>query len=308
MHNYLKIQEWQKTDPGSTHFFRPYVVEEQSSSCLQQPKIAIENEDNAMHVTDKFVGNDGGDDTSANDHVDKHSYKQPLLWVHQTDWQKDILHRYGNTMSMLDATYKTTCYELALFFVCVRTNVGYSVVAEFVVHSESAENIQEALQILKKWNPDWTPRFFMTDYSEAELNALELVFPKVTVYLCDFHREQAWVRWTRDHKHGLSSVEAEDLLQLLRACAWACPGDSNDEGVHYRTALRNLKSSHVWQNNPQVRQWLESKWLPISKVNSIFTHTHVQTIVQTSHRNYTVTFFLFSVGQERFVMHTTMLQ
>ena len=75
-------------------------------------------------------------------------------------------------------TYKTTCYELALFFLCVRTNVGYSVVAEFVVHSESAENIKEALQVLKEWNPDWFPRFFMTDYSEAELNALEAVFPE----------------------------------------------------------------------------------------------------------------------------------
>ena len=31
----------------------------------------------------------------------------------------------------------------------------------------------------------------MCDYSEAELAALEAVFPGVTVYLCDFHWEQA---------------------------------------------------------------------------------------------------------------------
>ena len=35
------------------------------------------------------------------------------------------------------------------------------------------------------------PRFFMSDYSEAELLAVESVFQ---VYLCDFHREQAWLR------------------------------------------------------------------------------------------------------------------
>ena len=230
---HLKIQEWKKTDPGSSHFFRPYVIPEEAS--LDRPTVSRENGD-IDNVTGSFVGNNGGDDTSV---IDDDNYKQPLLWVHQTDWQKDILRRYGNTLSMLDATYKTTCYELALFFVCVRTNVGYSVVAEFVVHSESAENIQEALQILKKWNPDWAPRYFMTDYSEAELNALEAVFPRVTVYLCDFHREQAWVRWARDHKHGLSVVEADNLLQLLRACAWARPGDSNDEGINYRSALNN---------------------------------------------------------------------
>ena len=95
-------------------------------------------------------------------------------------------------------TYKTTRYELALFFICVRTNVGYSVVAEFIVQSENTENIQEALAVLKEWNSEWKP--------------LTAIFPSTTVYLCDFQREQAWARWTRDHKHGLSPEEAEELL------------------------------------------------------------------------------------------------
>ena len=56
-------------------------------------------------------------------------------------------------MSMLDATYKTMKYELALFFLCVRTNVGYSVVAGFIVQEESAEKIAEALSVIKQWNP-----------------------------------------------------------------------------------------------------------------------------------------------------------
>ena len=45
----------------------------------------------------------------------------------------------------MDATYKTTKYELALFFLAVKTNVGYSVVGEFVVQSETADQIAEAL-------------------------------------------------------------------------------------------------------------------------------------------------------------------
>ena len=52
-------------------------------------------------------------------------------------------------------------YELALFFICVRTNVGCSVVAEFIIQTESAHNIsEEALRMLKTWNPSWYPRFF----------------------------------------------------------------------------------------------------------------------------------------------------
>ena len=48
----------------------------------------------------------------------------------------------------MDTTYKTTKYKLALFFIAVKTNVGYSVVGEFVVQSETADQIAEALSIL----------------------------------------------------------------------------------------------------------------------------------------------------------------
>ena len=79
----------------------------------------------------------------------------------------------------------------------------------------------------------------MTDYSEAEIAAIETCFPNVTVYLCDFHREQAWERWTRDSKHGLSALDSECLLDQLRACAWA-PSPTPNENVpphhHYQQA------------------------------------------------------------------------
>ena len=52
-------------------------------------------------------------------------------------------------MSLIDATYKTTKYDLPLFFVTVRTNVGYKVVAHFIVQSETTEQILEAVNILK---------------------------------------------------------------------------------------------------------------------------------------------------------------
>ena len=89
--------------------------------------------------------------------------------------------------------------------------MGYSVVAEFVVQSETAEGVSEPLAKLNLWNPNWCPPHFMSDYSEAELVALEEVFPATTVYLSDFHWEQAWDRWAKDHNHGWSQSEAELL-------------------------------------------------------------------------------------------------
>ena len=126
---HLKIEQWKKTHPECTHLFRLYIQKggiEESPSC-STTATPIRNKSS-------YVGNDAVDDTTAI--TDNCSYTQTLLWVHQTEWQKELLKRYGK--SLIDANYKTTRYDLALFFICVRTNVGYSVIAEFVVQSKGS--------------------------------------------------------------------------------------------------------------------------------------------------------------------------
>ena len=111
-----------------------------------------------------------------------------------------------------------------MFFVTVKTNVGYTPIADFVNQSETSGQIEEALKVIASWNPEWNPPHFMTDYSDAEITAIGSVFPQCKVYLCDFHREQCWERWVKDRKHGLSPTDGEILLGMLRKCAWASPG------------------------------------------------------------------------------------
>lgn len=120
-----------------------------------------------------------------------------FLYLHQESWQRRLLKLYGNTVSLLDATYRTTKYNLPFFMLVVRTNVEYIPVADFVTEDETSESIQEALQILKNWNTDWCPAYFMVDYSEAEINSVKAEFASTKVLLCAFHREQAWERWSR---------------------------------------------------------------------------------------------------------------
>lgn len=194
---------------------------------------------------------------------------QTLLWIHQEEWQKKLLSKYGNTITLIDATYKTTKYDVPLFFLSVRTNVGYCAAAEFVVQTESTQCITEALNYLKKMNPEWNPPYFLCDYSEAEISAIREVFPEVKIFLCDFHREQAWTRWTRDHKHGLSAEEAEELLSLLRSCAWASPSSDKQlpVDVNYKKAEEELKKSLVWKNHPVVQTWLQDWWLSKPEVS-----------------------------------------
>ena len=89
-----------------------------------------------------------------------------------------MLSKYGNTMTLIDATcIKPPCMTLHCFFITVKTNAGYTVVAEFIIQTETNEQIEEALNILKSWNPNWSPQYFMSDYSEAEILGIESAFP-----------------------------------------------------------------------------------------------------------------------------------
>ena len=174
--------------------------------------------------------------------------KQSLLWIHQEKWQQQLLMRYGNIICLLDSTYKTTQYELPLFFLCVKTNVGYSMVGEFVSQSESAESIQEALVILQEWNPTWKPQYFMVDYCEAEITALENTFAGCCVYICDFHRERAWEGWIRDKKHQLTEEQGHELLSMLRQCVNAPPACFVPvQTVKFTEAVNTLKGSNIWK-------------------------------------------------------------
>ena len=196
------------------------------------------------------------------------TFDQTLFYVHQEPWQQELMVKYGNTISLMDATYKTTRYELALFFVAVKTNLGYTAVADFVLQSETAEQIAEALKILSSWNPKWQPPYFMTDFSEAEIEAIRIAFPTCKVYLCDFHREQAWERWVKDKKHGLSSDDGDALLSLLRDVAQApSPTDNKPLNHHYRQHVETLMGSKIWEGNSSVREWLQGKWLSSPQVN-----------------------------------------
>ena len=125
-----------------------------------------------------------------------------------------------------------------LYFLCVRTNTGYCVVAELIVQSES-ECIHARKQSRYYNSGTQTgPQSFSCQISEAEIQALESSFPDSFVYLCDFHREQAWERWVRDKHHNLTGYEAEILLDHLRACAWASSNDSDPELEHSRSVFK----------------------------------------------------------------------
>jgi len=83
----------------------------------------------------------------------------------------------------------------------------------------------------------------------------------VEVYICDFHREQCWLRWSSLSKHGVSKVR-DELLELLRKTARAADVDA------FRDALQQLQSSRIYQKNEVLKNWFEKTRLPHKQVSA----------------------------------------
>ena len=83
-----------------------------------------------------------------------------LLFVYQLKWQIYLIKRNGNELILLDAIYKTKRYFLPLFFMVVKTNVDYQIVASFVIENETHEAISEVVAVIKSWNQEFDPKWY----------------------------------------------------------------------------------------------------------------------------------------------------
>ena len=188
--------------------------------------------------------------------------EQSLLWVHKEVWQQDW---YCDTITMIDATYKTTKYDLALF--CVRQNQPWLAVAEFISRNECATTIQEALEVLKTWNPQWQPGLFMIVWLQWGRDRCHWnIIPRHSWIHLWLSQGTGLGKWVKDH---ITSSDADVLLDLLRACAWAPSTTPDEDGLkdcNLKAAVDNMKKSHIWKQNHQVQQWLTQMWLPVAKV------------------------------------------
>ena len=99
------------------------------------------------------------------------------MFVYQSNHMARLLEKYGNEMCLLDATYKTTQYALPFFFLVMKTNVDYQVVAAFVIERETRENKTAALTKIIEWNPYFNPLYATVDCCAEEINALETLYP-----------------------------------------------------------------------------------------------------------------------------------
>ena len=72
--------------------------------------------------------------------------------------------------------------------------MNYQVAAVFVTQQETASDIAEALDIIKRWSPDVSPKYAMVDFSEEEISALETTFQGenlITIFILIRHTQKS---------------------------------------------------------------------------------------------------------------------
>ena len=86
-----------------------------------------------------------------------------------------------------------------------------------------------------------------------------LMFSGCEVYICEFHRQQAWERWVALAKHGVRSIKDEVLARLRQiADARTLP--------EYNSLVAKLKNDNIWLKHTSLQHWFEKTWLHESKV------------------------------------------
>ena len=91
------------------------------------------------------------------------------------------------------------------------------------------------------------------------------MYTGVPVLLCDFHREQAWVRWFNDSTHGCGDIK-EEVLSHLRGIAYSRT-ESEMKG-----RIDNMMMKPWWRKRKRLRKYISNSYLKIKEVISLSIH------------------------------------
>ena len=131
--------------------------------------------------------------------------------------------------SCSDGCHPQDVQAVSPIILVVRTNVGYAVIAKYIVQHEDMTSITEAMSILRKsWDKEGINiGNFMIDCQQSEENAICVVFPGSGVYLCAFHRLHAWFWWIVNTKNGVSNYQT-----YCMRVAESCMGCKDGRRIH----------------------------------------------------------------------------
>ena len=138
---------------------------------------------------------------------------------------------------------------LSMLLLVVKTSLGIGrVVATIIPQYETTDLLVQGLQIIKSWNPNWSPQCFMTDKSAQELEAVGTVHPNYLRLLCDFHRAQAIERWVNRSANGVRHEDKILVKLSMSQLAYAPTGESFliSKSVYTHTYFKDVAVALGW--------------------------------------------------------------
>nr|XP_054773909.1 uncharacterized protein LOC129282002 [Lytechinus pictus] len=176
-----------------------------------------------------------------------------VLFCHQTKEQQRLLQIYGS-MIVMDIVYRSATFPADVVFLFVRTNVDYQLVAGFVGEAGTAEAVEEGFLVMKDWNPNWKPEFFVMDHKVEMMEMIKRVFPGSDVFVSDFHREKLWKEWFHQQEPDMDQSLIDKTLDLIKKTARAPTRDQ------YEVALKALQGCEGWISSVKLQSWFATSW------------------------------------------------
>ena len=121
----------------------------------------------------------------------------------QTQFQRDMLCKYGHTCICMGATHGMNMYDFKLITLLVVDDFGEGIpVAWVITNREDSTMLVEFLQAIKRVTGVLkSPHWFMSDDAEQYFNSWKGVFgvEGTTKLLCAWHVDRAWRNALKEH-------------------------------------------------------------------------------------------------------------
>ncbi|XP_030017106.1 uncharacterized protein LOC115437873 isoform X2 [Sphaeramia orbicularis] len=148
----------------------------------------------------------------------RHSEQDVLIGI-QTEFQRDLMRRYGTHAITMDSTSKTNQSDFYLTTLLVLDEYGEGQPVGFLIsNKEDAESLVPFLEAVRENVGEFQAEHFMSDLAGASYDAWTQVFPKPTHrWYCSWHVDRQWRRKLKELiKDSKVQAETYTYLQLLQ--------------------------------------------------------------------------------------------
>ena len=200
-----------------------------------------------------------------------------FMWIFIAREQMRLMKLQGSGLQF-DATFKCTLLDYYTHFVTLKTNQGKVLcVASAITKREDEATLTEVFQRIKDAVDGYEPRVVFTDECDAQIAALENVYPNSRLLICWVHQDRSWNKTIppkcRNKKQGEAALKA---LKDLRFCYSESEFDEKYKKMQRRAYWKKVKT-YVQNTINRKDRWA---WYGRKK---LFTKNVMTTNIAESH-------------------------